>query len=492
MLSLIVVTVVAALSASFLQLSSAVTRRQARARETKEAFYLADAGLAEAYAGMVIGKTGNVGSAAAPVLFGHGMFWVTATAVSPGVVTLESTGVRGNARVRLDLVLERGAGGMAALGIFADEALEVPAGAQIDGFDSSAEALGGLGGLGGGFLGGLGRGGTDPEPVPARVGSNGDVIVRSTPESPTEIVGDVAPGPSGHVVVEGDAVITGSTVARPQSEELPPPAPPVIPQEGGLDATDGQTVVLPAGEWGFTAVRLAGGAELVIQGPSTLLVDTLRATEGAALVFDTSGGAIALYVRTALELAAGTAVQTTVGDATRLAIDLAEAAGAVLDATGAFHGVVYAPRSTVSVGAPFELFGALVAQRIQLANGVRLHFDQALLTAAVVEEVPAQLSWRIVEMAALVPGATQADPFRVLGLDRNALGPPAAGHADQLLEIEYVDGALVIRTYTGMESAFDWTDVVQVIEARRDGELVLSLTELARLLDPASFHFLMR
>ena len=75
-LSLIVVLVVSTLAASFLQLTSAVTRRQANAVDIKQAFYLAESGLTEAYSGLMQGKTGSVGSQADPAIFGRGLFWV--------------------------------------------------------------------------------------------------------------------------------------------------------------------------------------------------------------------------------------------------------------------------------------------------------------------------------------------------------------------------------------------------------------------------------
>ena len=80
-LALIAVMAAAMLAAGFLQLSSAITRRQSAAVSTRQAFYLAEAGLAEAYMGLSVARTGNVGTEELPVSFGGGLFWVEATPV---------------------------------------------------------------------------------------------------------------------------------------------------------------------------------------------------------------------------------------------------------------------------------------------------------------------------------------------------------------------------------------------------------------------------
>ena len=88
---LVVVLTIATASAGLLQLSAATARRQSAAMHRTLAFYLAEAGLAEAYAGLTIGKTGNVGSEGRPAVFGDGLFWVAATDNGDDTVTLDCT-----------------------------------------------------------------------------------------------------------------------------------------------------------------------------------------------------------------------------------------------------------------------------------------------------------------------------------------------------------------------------------------------------------------
>ena len=68
-MSLIAVATVVVLSASFSQFASAVANRQAQAVHRKRAFYLAEAGLAEAFAGFSCGRSGNVARGARTEFF---------------------------------------------------------------------------------------------------------------------------------------------------------------------------------------------------------------------------------------------------------------------------------------------------------------------------------------------------------------------------------------------------------------------------------------
>jgi hypothetical protein len=80
--SLIAVIAIGAMSVAALQVSIATTKRQGASVDQRQAFYLAEAGLAEAFAGLGIGKTGQVGTQADPAGYGGGLFWVDA--VDPG------------------------------------------------------------------------------------------------------------------------------------------------------------------------------------------------------------------------------------------------------------------------------------------------------------------------------------------------------------------------------------------------------------------------
>ena len=73
MLALVTVTVAAVLVSSVLGLSAATTRRQSQSVDDRRAFYLCEAGLAEAFEAVRVGRRGQLGSIDAPAMFGDGL-----------------------------------------------------------------------------------------------------------------------------------------------------------------------------------------------------------------------------------------------------------------------------------------------------------------------------------------------------------------------------------------------------------------------------------
>ena len=137
-LSLLAVIVVAALAGSYMGLSSSISKRQGRAAHRKQSFYVAEAGLSEAFTGMWVGRTGNVGTPDEPAVFGHGLFWVETEDLGDGIHRLDSTGMYGSGRATLGLVVQEGGESVASLGVFCQEPLVVPTAVRIDRYDSEA------------------------------------------------------------------------------------------------------------------------------------------------------------------------------------------------------------------------------------------------------------------------------------------------------------------------------------------------------------------
>jgi hypothetical protein len=464
-LVLVSVLTVAAVCAALLQLNAAVTRRQSAATHRGLALYMAEAGLAEAYAGLTLGKTGNVGTPARPAVFGEGLFWVVATDNGDDTVTLESTALVGSGQAVLSLVAARGDSTVASMGIFSGGALEVGPGSLVDGYDGEE---------------GTYRSQKNPDPTlppppatPGRLGANAAIRVSGTEDEPTLVDGSVTPGPGLTVLSEGTVEITGSTRAARAATELLPVVVPGFAALEGIDLEAGAPLLLLPGETGVEYITVRDGAELIFVGPATFEVGDLRVETGGSLEFETTDGAVDLFVTDTLVLEAGAAVATSSLDTTRATIQVAGAPREPvrLAAKGRFYGVIYAPAATVEITNEFKVFGAAVAQDLQLGAGAKLHFDVRLDRAARERVLPKSLSWRIVELSSAA--SATGDPFRFLGLDPATLPRPADAHADQTLVVEYLDQALVPRTYEGLESAFDWSQVSDASFVARDGEPVV-------------------
>lgn len=463
--SLIAVLVVAGLAASFLQITAGLTRSQARADQKKQAFYLAEAGLAEAYAGLQRGKTGNVGTAETPAAFGEGLFWVEARDLGEGVVRLDAFARVRSGFATLSLCAERGETAVLTLGMFSGGKLLVSPGAYVDGWDSSL----------GTYEEQAGPEGTGVSP--GRLGSNGPIALSGTETAPTTVLGDVTPGPDGTVAASGDVRVSGSTDPAPATRVLPPvEVPPIEPTDSVVH--DGPVPrILAPGTHGLGSLSVGADAEVVVLGPATLVVGTVSVAAAGQLTFDTAGGPIDLYVTRALAWPAGSVVETTGADPSLLTVQVAGDPPTPLElrASSAFRGVFYAPGADVNVGSAFEAFGALIADRLALDGAVRLHFDRNLLAIARELAIPRLLSWRILEIGN-VAGGIDADPFAALGVDPRTLPRPAEAHADQNLEISYYDGGGALQSYAGAESGFDFGLVSSVVSLARDGITVVDRT----------------
>jgi len=478
-LALVVVAVlaVATLSAGLLQVSSAMTKRQVSNTNIKLAFYMAESGLAEAYQGLSIGKTGNVGTQAAPARFGNGLFWVEATDNPDGTVTLDSTGMVANAEAELSLVVEPRLSSVAALGVFADVRLDIGPGMVSDGYDSGASAyeqsvLTAKLSSPGGVLPGVGGGSAYAPPPLGKTGSNGPILVTGTGPTPTVIDGDLTPGPGQAVTAAGHVTIHGSTVAADATVSLPPVSVPSFPPSSGIIHSGPVPYLVLPGQYQLPQLEAATGAEIIVQGPSTLVLDRLQLASGAALHFDTTGGSVSLFVNDVLELQAGSVVSSSGENAWEVTIQVpgALASPALLAATSDFHGVVYAPQATVEVHSSFEFSGSLVGRELDFVGPVQLHFDQYLEEIAEELALPRLVSWRIVKFSNPNGLSKVMDPFLFLGVDRTLCPLPAEAHEDQTIEVTFEAlGSGLTSRYAGLESAFDWSLVGKVYSITRDG-----------------------
>lgn len=476
-LALIAVIAVSFMAMSFMQVSSAVTNRQALAMDNKVAFYLAEAGLAEGFTGVMVGKTGNVGTPTEPAVYGDGLLWVEATDLGDGYVDLESTAMSGSGKVTLSLVVQRPGVSVASLGMFSNGDLTINEGTLIDGYNSAEGSYRDqVQGLGSGGDGGIGF--DEAEEVRAedlglaRLRSNGNITINSIRGSPTTIGGNVIPGPGATATLNGDPTITGVVEPALASMDLPPVSPPNLgTPAAGVDHVNGLTLQVNAGDAAYEYLHVGANSSVVIQGPAVLNLGSLTLDPSAELTFDTTDGPIAVYVTGPVTMSETSQVSTTEQDTSRVSLLVSGENAVELSAAAQFFGSVYAPEGEVSISPTFELFGVAIADELALAAGARIHFDLYLAALSEQTAQPRHLSWRIIDMTPISaqPGA---NPFEILGVDENLLDPPADVHEDQVLDIKYVDLTGTQQSYSGLESAFPWDDVLVVVNATRGGVIV--------------------
>ena len=457
-LSLVAVGVVTIMSIAFMQLSATVTRRQVSAVDTKLAFYLAEAGLTEAYAGVMVGHTGNIGSEASPAVMGDGLLWVEAIELDDDHLQLTATAYARSGQATLGMVLRRGETNLGSLGVFSETDLTVPDGALIDGFDSSL----------GDYATQLAA---DPTSVQCgRASSNGNITVVEDLDT-TIVHGDVITGSSGTVTEVGSPTISGNQSSHVALVKLNDVVIPEIPMIPGYTHPEGPPLVVPSGSVGAEYLHLAPNAETTLTGPLRLALNGLQLGAGSELTFDTTNGEILLWVSNYLDLDETSLLTNSTPDASHVVITVDGTATVDLDSDCSFYGLFYAPETTINLGAEFELYGGLIAEGLSLAPGSRLHYDKNLLAAGADEAMPVFLSWRIIQLPEGSPDTVGVDPFDLFGVDPMTAPRLSDSHEDQNMTLTWVDGGGATTTYAGLESGFDWSAVRAVTYLKRDGGL---------------------
>lgn len=573
-LALMAVTFVALLGAGFVSVSGSLARRQTSEVEKTQAFYLAEAGLAEAFQAVRMQRTGQVGSEIAPATFGDGLVWVDANDTPDGQIELRSNAMYGAGRVSLALVVEPVE---LSLGFFGRDEVIVESVILVDGFDSeegpyesqlsipsitvdpcaldffddvlnqilyyegeiyryqwtdgcsyqfdlrldgsASESL--LGSIsdapswmdevagGGGWFdpndldwGDDGyddvKGSTDyaafldmidgmsstvdsnrPSSVQGPttgggglVSSNGDIVFQNALGDPVEVFGDVIPGPRGSVLGVDGVTIAGSTEPRADMLELPEVEVPDVLLAPSFRQDGILPHLIPSGVTGYESVTVAPNAELIIRGPATVVIGELLLEPGATMTLDTRDGSVDLYVTGGMNLEEGSFVATDGEDAGRTSIQVSEIpssgeAPVQLNAHSEFYGTIYSPATDVHVGGDFEVFGAIVAQRLEIGAGAKLHHDDIGLDGT---PIPRIIGWRIVEVPRSV--VSLRDPRAVLGLEDADLLSIEDAHdlAKVTLSISYLDYSGISRTYSGPEDGFDWNRVASIVDVRRETE----------------------
>lgn len=398
--ALLVVFAVATLSLIHVQLDLSKAREQRVAVDTKRAFYMAEAGLAEAFHGVVSGKSGNVGTEDEPARYANGIFFTTAKEEGYGRVTLTSTGMCGAGRATLSILVERTSNGIGAMGFFGDQEVVVEPNAVVDSYDSRR------GPYSSGLLGIGNNAGTS-----ARVGSNHNLTVGGSTGT-TRVQGDAQPGPSGVLIRGRNTTITGTTAPFLTATELESIQVPTYANQGSVTTSLLKALVtVPAGERAYDKLQVGALSKIVITGPARVVVKKLIVDGLGELKIDASKGPVEVYVTDWLNLKSGSTINTGNADPRSISMLVSASTAAdqdgngsvdqpvMLAGSGSFQGTLYAPGASVAIPSSLQIEGAATAKRLTIRSGARMHFDVSLLEAGSNDTgLPQLMGWRLVEL----------------------------------------------------------------------------------------------
>lgn len=383
----------------------------AEGAERSNAQLIAEAGIAEAVASLRQGANGNIGSQAAPAALGNGLFWVEATYLPDKQIRLLSIGLAGKGRTAVDAVVQLQPATWRTYGVFSGQSADFKGKFFMDSYDSR------LGSYASQVPGGSAHANSN-----AAIGSNSDIDIGKK----SNVWGDLRPGPTG-TAITGGSFVSGSTTPSSKIVSFGSVSPPALPAGAALSVNG--VVTLPAGNYRFKSLSVANGSELLIPGPSTVVIDGDLDIAPHAKVQVGVSGAVEIYTGGNVAMGTGAGIETPSGSALDFTMYLTGGPGqtALFNPHGDFYGTVYGPNAEIQLGNDLNVFGAIAGDRLFCQNpNVQFHWDEALADAAGAGggEV-AVLFW----MPAAFPDQDllhdRTDPFALMGLNRGALTQPA-------------------------------------------------------------------
>jgi hypothetical protein len=275
---------------------------------------------------------------------------------------------------------------------FGDEDLHMDSNSRTDSYDSGD----------GDYVAFNGSGSNAYANTEGDIGSNQSISMNSN----IGVHGDANPGPGGSVT--GDfANITGNTTPMPDTIELPSIVLPFSPSASNLTVAGALT--LASGNHAYATLQVDNNKTLTITGPATIVCENFKRKSGSELTVNATNGPVEFFVVNDFVLNSNTRVKSD--DLEPLDVTINLMSDNILDpgidvdfdedlvdfdSGSMMYGTIYAPSAAITIDSNFELFGSLVARRVDLDSNCRIHFDEALAEASEDSEaVYETLSWRL-------------------------------------------------------------------------------------------------
>jgi hypothetical protein len=471
-MALLLVMSAALVSVVTLQRGLQQWKDQATSSSEKLAFYMAEAGLADAIDDVRSGGSGNIGTSELPAAYGSGAFWVETVTDAHGVVHVTSTGLYDRTAHRLTQAIRKPRLPLGDYGFFGSAGVSVGEDVTIEALDLGGEEAAGSGGQSGGTTPGVRIALPEPPPVAQLgglnlLGSDGAIELLAG----SEVLGSVLAGPDALIDNVYGALVSGSMLPTDVVHALPDIAMPVVSNTAGLTLAQNSSVSLGATTHEYGAIFLNRRSRLTIVGPASLYASTLIVENGAVLALDTTNGPVHLYVDKHLGLRAGSKVTNSSGDASD-AVFLVNARGAanhdaVADdeepvewfTTQPFVGTLYAPYASVAIPADVSFQGSINALKLSIGDRSHMLFDPRVLDVDLFARDYEFLSWRVLEIPAEEKARLRRDILREARERGDTLPAPAAARIAATDEFRVLGEDGREYTYRGTSLA-DLTRVV--------------------------------
>jgi choice-of-anchor A domain-containing protein len=225
---------------------------------------------------------------------------------------------------------------------------------------------------------------------PMQVGTNSIAAGAVDLKNNGVINGDVAVGPGGDpsVVINGASGITGRTYAMTEAYELPPIVVPAWLQNMPSGGTiNNSKTVSTSGKYDGINLNPGKNKVLTIDKPVALYITGNIILGNSATVQIDPNGSLTLYAGGNIDFKNGSNLNVVTQNAKRFILYALNSCTSIRFFHGSsFYGAIYAPNAFVEFKNSGNVYGAVVAQSIDMKNSSLFEYDAALRNVTVDDE----------------------------------------------------------------------------------------------------------
>lgn len=437
------------LSLIFLRVGQQVSNEQLASVNNTRAELLSEAGISEALESLRSGGTGNIGLQANPAYLGGGVVWVEATDLGGGLYQLDSMAMKDEGRAALRVVVGEGAGGGGGgpggagstdaffTMLFSDKHMQIDQDIVIDSWDS--------------MLGTYESQATNTKGTSTYAGTNAGLASNTTIQldAGVQVFGDAHVGPGQTLAQAGSAYVSGSTTPRTETITLEQIPVPVIGASGAYTVANNQTKTINSGTYHFTSVTQGKFSTLKVIGPATIVMDGYTTGLSATLEIDATAGPVNIYDTGVWSVDKNYKVIPKAGTPINGAFLISSFGTVQFDQGSKIQFGFYCPNAKIQVDQGAEVWGALVADEIEVNQGTKFHFDENLKNFSLPWKVsdsyfngptafdPEILAWSTIAFPVREFMNDRRSPFALLSVKRGDLRKPASAWEDEPVDKQY-------------------------------------------------------
>ncbi len=309
------------------------------------------------------------------------------------LLRLDAVGTSGKAKATSELVLKSNADPRDIWAAFGIDYLNLSSQAKVDSYDSA------LGTYAAQNV--HGSGSNSYALTNGNTGSDGNINMSQN----SLVFGNAQAGPGYTTTVLGNAAVSGTTAPMLTSITWPPVTLPVNPVAGNTPFNNNAAVA--SGTHAYGATTLGNNAQLTVTGPATLVFDSLTLRTGSAILADTTNGPVKIYVANNLVMSSNTTIHAN--DYKPAGVEVNLLSDNIFDpnvqvaldtvtfsSNSTLYGTIYAPTAAVVIDSNFQLYGGVIARRVDLRSNSRVHYDQELAhVTAPGTALYSRVAWRV-------------------------------------------------------------------------------------------------